>query len=63
MLSKLCFYRRRVRALREDLDSAVRTLQPMIRGLLARAAARREKEALSQVRHFFFARRCRRPSP
>ncbi|CAM9504447.1 unnamed protein product, partial [Ectocarpus fasciculatus] len=41
--------RRRAQKMRRDYDGAVRTLQPLVRGLLARVAARRERALLGQV--------------
>lgn len=43
--------RRRVEKLRQQVDAAARTLQPLVRGLLARRLARREKALLGQASH------------
>lgn len=37
--------------MRQQVDAAARTLQPLIRGLLARRLARREKALLGQASH------------
>ncbi|CAB1100557.1 unnamed protein product [Ectocarpus sp. CCAP 1310/34] len=41
--------RRRAQKMRREFDGAVRILQPLVRGLLARIAARRERALLGQV--------------
>ncbi|CAM9499132.1 unnamed protein product, partial [Ectocarpus sp. 12 AP-2014] len=41
--------RRRAQKMRREFDGAVRTLQPLVRGLLARIVARRERALLGQV--------------
>ncbi|CBJ33282.1 C2H2 zinc finger protein [Ectocarpus siliculosus] len=41
--------RRRTQKMRREFDGAVRTLQPLVRGLLARVTARRERALLGQV--------------
>ncbi|CAM9950179.1 unnamed protein product [Scytosiphon promiscuus] len=48
-LLRMFFDRRRVEKLKLEFDTAARRLQPMVRGLLARAAARRERALLGQV--------------